>query len=146
MSISVIEKLNEEIKKCMKEKNQSRLDTVRMLKNKIMQVNARGEVSEDEAVKIFKNYAKSLADSIDVYRKSGKNETVTAIENEISIIREFLPPELNADELSSLCRSAIEKYGKEQNKFGMIMKEVMALSKGRADGAAVKQMVTELLK
>ncbi|GBR75131.1 uncharacterized conserved protein [Candidatus Termititenax aidoneus] len=143
--MSVVERLNDEIKTAMKEKNQRRLDVVRMLKAKILDVNARGEVGEAESVKLFRSYAKTLAETIDLAKKAGKNEIAATTEAELAIVKEFLPPELTAEQITAVVQDVIAELGKDKSKFGLLMKTVMAKLSGQADGAAVKDILNKLL-
>lgn len=143
--MSAIEKLNEEIKACMKAKNEVRLSVMRMLKNKILQVNARGEVTEEEATKLFRIYAKQLQETIDVAKPLGKVEMYTEAEAELAIVKEFLPPELSAEQIKATVEAVVAEIGKDKTKFGLIMKESVKRLGGQADGAVVKNLVNELL-
>lgn len=143
--MKAIEKLNEEIKSCMKSKNEVRLSVMRMLKNKILQVNARGEVSEEEATKLFRAYSKQLQETIDVARQNNKVEMYTEAEAELAIVKEFLPAELSPEQIKATITAVVNELGKDKTKFGLIMKESVKRLGGQADGAVVKNIVNELL-
>ena len=143
--MTIVEKLNNEIKTAMKEKNQRRLDVVRMLKSKILNVNARGEVSEAESLKLFRSYAKTLAETIDLAKKAGKNEVASETEAELVIVKEFLPPELTAEQITAAAQDAVKELGKDKSKFGLLMKTVLGRLGGQADGTIVKDVLNKLL-
>ena len=143
--MSIIEKLNNEIKTAMKEKNQQRLDVVRMLKAKILNVNARGEVSAEEGIKIIRSYAKQLNETLDIAQKTGKTELSTATEAELAIVKEFLPPELTAEQIKSVIQAVVNEIGKDKSKFGLLMKTSISKLGGQADGTVVKDILNELL-
>ena len=143
--MTAIERLNEEIKSCMKAKNEVRLSVMRMLKNKILQVNARGEVSEEEATKLFRIYGKQLQETIDVAKPLGKVEMYTEAEAELAIVKEFLPAELSAEQIKATVATVVAEMGKDKTKFGLIMKESVKRLGGQADGTIVKNLVNELL-
>ena len=143
--MTIIEKLNNEIKTAMKEKNQKRLDVIRMIKSKILNVNARGEVTEEEGIKIIRSYAKSLNETIDIAKKTGKNEVAAETEAELIIVKEFLPPELSAEQIESIIQGVVAEIGKDKTKFGLLMKTSMTKLGGQADGAVVKDILNKLL-
>ncbi|MDR1998210.1 MAG: GatB/YqeY domain-containing protein [Candidatus Margulisbacteria bacterium] len=143
--MTIIEKLNAEIKTAMKAKNQKRLDVVRMLKAKILNVNARGEVTEEEGLKIIRSYAKALNETIDIARKTGKTEVAAATEGELVIVKEFLPPELSAEQIEAAVQGVVAEVGKDKTKFGLLMKTALAKLGGQADGAVVKDILNKLL-
>jgi hypothetical protein len=143
--MKAIERLNEEIKNCMKAKNEVRLSVVRMLKNKILQVNARGEVTEEEATKLFRAYSKQLQETIDVARQNNKVEMYTEAEAELKIVKEFLPAEMSAEQIKAVVAGVVNEFGKDKTKFGLIMKESVKRLGGQADGSVVKDLVNSLL-
>ncbi len=63
--MKIIERINEGIKEAMKSKDQVRLSTLRMLKSKVMAVDARANLSDEEVVKIFKTYFGSLQEALE---------------------------------------------------------------------------------
>jgi len=143
--MTIIERLNNEIKTAMKEKNQKRLDTVRMMKSKILNVNARGEVTEEEGVKIIRTYAKSLNETIDIAQKTGKTDVVAETEAELAIVKEFLPPELSLEQIEAIINDVVTEIGKDKTKFGILMKTSLTKLGGQADGAVVKDILNKLL-
>ena len=143
--MTAIERLNAEIITCMKAKSEVRLSVMRMLKNKILQVNARGEVSEEEATKLFRIYAKQLQETIDVAKPLGKVEMYTEAEAELAIVKEFLPAELSAEQIKAVVTAVVAEVGKDKTKFGLIMKESVKRLGGQADGMIVKDLVNTLL-
>ena len=143
--MTIIEKLNDEIKTAMKEKNPQRLSVIRMLKSKILNVNARGDVSEEEGVKIIKAYAKSLKEAVDIAKSAGKSETAAEIEAELAIVKEYLPPEMSAEQIEAVISGVVAEIGKDKTKFGVLMKTAMTKLGGQADGAVVKDILNKLL-
>ncbi|GBR75701.1 hypothetical protein NO2_0351 [Candidatus Termititenax persephonae] len=143
--MSIVENLNAEIKTAMKEKNAKRLGVVRMLKSKILNVNARGEVSEAEAVKIIKTYAKSLQEAVALAKTAGRTDTAAEVEAELAIVKEYLPPELSAEQLEDVLQGVVSELGKDKAKFGLLMKTALGRLGGQADGALVKDMLNKLL-
>ncbi|MDR2431410.1 MAG: GatB/YqeY domain-containing protein [Candidatus Margulisbacteria bacterium] len=143
--MTIVERLNNEIKTALKAKNQRRLDVVRMLKAKILNVNARGEVTEDEGVKIIRGYAKQLNETLDIAGKTGKTELAAATEAELIIVKEFLPPELSAEQIESVVKAVAAEIGKDKTKFGLLMKTSLAKLGGQADGAVVRDILNKLL-
>ena len=145
--MSIVEKLNEEIKNCMKTKQEERLSVVRMLKSKILLVNARGDISDEEAVAIIRKYSKNLKETIAITKEQGRDEAAKEAESELAIVQEFLPPEMTEDQLKIIIQKAVSELGEGLTKadMGKVMKAVMPLCKG-ADGNAVKNIVSSLLK
>ena len=143
--MSLYDRLNEEIKISMKNKDNDRLNVLRMLKSKIMQVDTKGGLEESAMVKLVNSYAKSLKETIEQSQKLGKAEVQAATEKELTICQEFLPKVLNADETKALVASLIKKLGLTNRKeMGKIMKEIQASGQA-VDGTLVKSAVDALL-
>ena len=143
--MSVYDRLNEEIKTSMKNKDTDRLGVLRMLKSKIMQLDTKGGLEEAVMLKLISGYAKSLKETIEQNQKFGKLEQQAAVEKELAIVQEFLPKVLNADETKALVQSLIQSLGLTNRKeMGKIMKEIQASGKA-IDGTLVKAAVDVLL-
>ena len=142
----ILEKINEGMKIAMKAKEQFRLEVLRMMKSKILNVNARGEVPEPEVVKILQKYVKSLKETQTISEQHGKTEAADAAKKEIIVVSEFLPPEMTEEQLKAKIQEVVAALGPVTIKdMGRIMKECMTKIPG-VDGNAVKKVVGELLK
>jgi len=142
----LFEKINAQIKETMKAKDELRLSTLRMMKSKILYVNARGDLPEAEIIKIVNKYSKEIKESIEEFKKVGRNDDVAKSEKELVIVQEFLPKQLSADEIKGTVQQAIQETGASSMKeMGNVMKAVLAKHPG-IDGKTVSQLVRELLK
>jgi uncharacterized protein YqeY len=117
-----------------------------MMKSKILYVNARGDLTDDEIIKILIKYGKELKESIEEFKKVGKNEEAEQHEKELNIVSEFLPKQLSPEEIKSIVQNTIEELGATSIKdMGKVMKDVIAKHPG-VDGKIVNQFVREILK
>lgn len=107
--MGLLDKINDEMKQAMRNKDQIRLNTLRMLKSKILAVDARGNLSDSEIVTQFKTYSKNLKESAVDFQKANRPEMVDQLQKELAIVQEFLPQELSAEETESLVKNAIEE-------------------------------------
>ncbi|NQT29510.1 MAG: GatB/YqeY domain-containing protein [Candidatus Saganbacteria bacterium] len=138
--------INEELKKALKNRDALRLSALRMVKSKILYVNARGDLPDAEITKIIKKYSKELKESITEFKKVEKNEEAATHEKELAIVAEFLPPELSEDEVKKIVETAITETGATSIKeMGKVMKEVLA-KHPTIDGKTVSGLVREKLK
>ena len=139
-------KINQELKNALKNKNELRLSTLRMMKSKILYVNPKGDLPDMEILKILKKYAKTLKEAIEEFKKVERNEEVERHEKELAIVSEFLPKELSPEEIKTIVQQAIQAVRATSPKeMGKVMKEVLAKHPG-IDGKTVNQFVRELLK
>ena len=91
-------------------------------------------------------YAKQRRDSIEAYRKGGNEALATKEEAELAIIQQYLPAPISEEEVRRIVAAAIAKVDATSAKdMGAIMKIVMPILKGEADGAVVNRIVRELL-
>ncbi len=142
----LFEQINRDLQKAMKEKDSNRLAVLRMMKSKVLYVNARGDLPDAEVMKIINKYSKDLKESIEEFRKVGRPAEVQQHEKELAIVLEYLPRELSLEEIKALVQKAIAETGASSIKdMGKVMKEVLAQAPA-ADGKLVSQYVREVLK
>jgi len=138
-------RINKDIASAMKAKDTVRLETLRMMKSKILNVNARGDLPEKDLVKILQNYAKSLKESYEVMMQHGKTADAEKVKTEMAIISEYLPKMLSEEETKKLVEDTIKALGLTSMKeIGKIMKELAVRSD--VDAGLAKKYVSEILK
>lgn len=143
--MGLFETINEGIKESIRSKDLLRLETLRMLKSKILAVDARGALSESEVVKLFKTYSGNLHESLLISEQAGREEMVDKLKKEIAIVAEFLPKTPSLAETEALVRQAItETQAFSKKDLGIVMKKVMSLNP-HADGKLVKQCIDQQL-
>lgn len=142
------EKLLEDLKMSMKEKNEVRKNAVQMVRAAILQVEKdNGVTLEDEKiVQIIAKEVKKRKDSLDDYIKGGRQDIVAQVEEEISILSEYLPKQLSKEEIEKIVKEIIEQVGATSMKdMGKVMKEAKEKIGASADGKAINEVVKELL-
>jgi uncharacterized protein len=139
-------KINSDLSTAMKNKEAERLDVLRMMKSKVLNVNARGDLPDSEIIKILQKYAKSLKDAIEETKKVNRPEAVSKLESELKIVEGYLPKMMSETELREVIKGIIAEVGASSPKdMGKVMKGFMA--KGlSADGSMVSRIVSESLK
>ena len=146
MGEEMFSKINSDLQKALKEKNEMRLSVLRMMKSKILYVNARGDLPDAEILKILAKYGKELKETIEESKKVNRPESAAQAEKELTIVSEYLPKQLSDDEVKAAVAAAITETGAASAKeMGKVIKAVMAKFPG-VDGGKVNQFVRELLK
>lgn len=141
--MTLIEQINEGIKNAMKSREQLRLDTLRMLKSKILAVDARGNLPDADVVKLFKTYLGNLQEAIEQSKE--RPEAVAKLNGEIAIVQEFLPKALSMEETKKIVEQAIVDSGAKTKKdLGFVMKAVMKIN-STVDGKTAKDLASQLL-
>lgn len=143
--MTLVEKINDGIKEAMKARDQIRLDTLRMLKSKILTVDARGNLSDADVVKLFKTYAGNLQEALEQAHSINRPEAAEKLKSELAIVQEFLPKALSADETQKVVVQAIAESGAKTKKdLGLVMKSIMKINNS-VDGKLAKDLASQLL-
>lgn len=142
--MSLIDQIHTDLKEAMRAKDSVRLGTLRLvltaIKNKEKQVK-RG-LEEKEVLQIISNQIKQRRDSIEQYRKGGRDDLVSKEEQELAILKGYMPEQLSEKELEKLVDATIQEVGATSVKeLGKVMKAIMPKVAGRADGKIVNQIV-----
>ena len=146
--MSIKDRLREDMKTAMKEKDQITLSTTRMMisaiKNKEIEVGR--ELDEKEIAGVLAKAAKQRHESAKQYREAGREELAEQEEAEIKALDKYLPKPLTQDEVENLVKEAIGKSGASSMKdMGKVMGVLIPQVQGRADGAQVNAIVKKLL-
>jgi len=95
---------------------------------------------------VLKSEAKKRKESIELYIKGKRDDLAKKEEEELAVLKEYLPAELSDQEIQEIVVQAIESVKPEGIKdFGKVMSEAMRLCGGKADGAVVGKLVKEKL-
>lgn len=143
--MTIFEQINEGIKDAMRNRNQLRLDALRMLKSKILTVDARGTIPDADVLKLFKTYYGNLQEALEQAQAANRPEMVEKLKGEITVVQEFLPKALSPDETRKLVEQAIVDSGAKTKKdVGFVMKALMKLNSS-VDGKLAKDLASQLL-
>lgn len=143
--MTIIEQINEGIKEAMRSRDQIRLATLRMLKSKILAVDARANLPDSEVVKLFKTYYGSLQEALEQAESVSRPDIAEPLKRELQIIQEFLPKTPSREETKAIVIQAIAESGaKTKKELGLVMKAVMKLNNA-VDGKLAKDLASGLL-
>ncbi|HDG61765.1 MAG TPA: GatB/YqeY domain-containing protein [Thermotoga sp.] len=142
------ERIMNDLKKAMKERNEVKVRTLRMVIASIKnwEVENTKEIDDDGMITVLTKEAKRRKEAIEEYRKAGREDLVRAEEEELKIIESYLPERMSEEEIKELVLKTIEEVKATSPKdLGKIMKVIMPKVKGRADGKLVNEMVRKIL-
>lgn len=143
------EKLMEDLKNSMKEKNVIRKNVIQMVRAAILQIEKdKGiEVDDNKILEIIAKEVKTRNDSLEDFRKGGREDLVEQAKQEIAILSEYLPKQLSREELKEKIQNIINELGANSIKeMGAVMKEAKAQIGTAADGKSINEVVRELLQ
>ena len=148
--MSLKEKLTEDMKAAMKakEEGKQRLSVIRMVRGAIRQQEIDGKVELDDegVIAVISKEVKQRRDSIEEFKKGGREDLVAQNEADVAILMEYLPQQLSEEEVRKIVREAVAESGAtSQKEMGKVMKVLMPKVKGRADGKLVNNLVREIL-
>ncbi len=143
--MAIIDQLNEGIKEAMRSRDQIRLGVLRMLKSKILAVDARATLPDPEVIKLFKTYYGNLQEALEQAEAAGRRDISEPLKSELKVIQEFLPKTLSPEATRALVIQAIAESGAKTKKdLGLVMKAVMKLNSS-VEGKLAKELASELL-
>lgn len=143
--MKLIEKINEGIKESMRSRDQVRLDVLRMLKSKILTVDARGNLPDEDVIKLFKTYFGNLQEAFEQAQTLNRPEAAQQLKNELDIVQEFLPKGLSLEETKKVVEQAIAESGTTTKKgLGIVMKHIKQINPA-VDGKLAKEIAEQLL-
>ncbi len=144
--MTLAQRLQAELTSAIRSQDELRRDTLRMAVAAAYNAEktARRPLRDDELVGVLAREVKTRRESIDAYRKAGRDDLAAREEREVAVLTEFLPRPLEEDELRDLVREAIEEVGaRSARDLGRVMSVLSPRTKGRADGRQVSALVAQ---
>jgi len=143
------EKIQSDLAGAMRSKEPLRLSVLRMMKSAVKnkEVDKMKSLEEAEVIGVLTTLVKQRKDSVEQFRKGGREELAQKEEAEIKIIEEYLPAAASEDEIRRAIEEAVQETGAASMKdMGKVMKATMVRLAGKtADGSRISQLVREKL-
>ena len=143
------EKVQADMYTAMKSGDKEKANTLRNVLSKLKdkQIEKREALASEEEIKILQTLVKQRKESIELYKKGGRNELVSIEKQEMEIINSYLPKMMSDDSIKNIVKSVIESSGaNSMADMGKVMPEVMKQGKGLIDGKTAQKLVSEMLK
>ena len=142
------EKLLQDFKEARKEKNELKKNTIMMVRAAILQIekDTQKELNDDAILEILAKEIKKRKDSLEDIEKSGREDLIKQVNDEMAIIKAYLPKELSLEELEKIIEEVIAETGATSMKdMGKVMQAAKAKTAGRADNKVINEIVKEKL-
>ena len=146
--MTLIEELEADVKDAMRAGDAARRDALRLIiaSLKSAEKDLLRPLSEEEELQVLQRERKKRIEAAEAFRGGGREEQAAKEEAELAVLEEFMPEPLTEEELERILDDAIAENGATSMRdMGRVMKDVMPQIAGRADGAAVSQMLREKL-
>ena len=148
--MAIKDRLSNDLKDAMRQRDALRRDTIRLLLSAIgyEEKAKRTDALEDDAVmQVLSKQAQQRRDSIEAYQKGNRSDLVAREEAELAIVTEYLPQPLTAEEIADIVQSAVaELNASGPQDMGKVMGKVMPQVRARADGKQVSALVNQTLR
>lgn len=136
-------KLNNDLKFAMKNKDTLRLNTIRFVKKYIQEletsVGHNGEATDAEVLKIISKLVKQGKDAAEQYKSAGRMDLYDEEMAQVAILEEYLPKQLSEEEISIEIDKVMTETG--STNMGVLMKELNVRLSGRADGKTISKIL-----
>lgn len=142
------EKLLEDLKVSMRDKNVVRKNTVQMIRAGILQIekDTGYEVDDAKIIDIIAKEMKKKKDAMADFERAERQDLIDQTNEEMKVLEEYLPKQLSKEEIKEIVSKVITKVGATSMKdMGIVMKEAKAEIGARADGKTINEVVKELL-
>jgi uncharacterized protein YqeY len=148
-SLTLKERIKNDIKEAMRSKDTAKRDTLRNIQAGIKQieVDERRDVSDSDVEAIMMKYLKQREDAKTQFADAGRDDLVAKEEAEITIVKSYLPEPMNDEELEAILKEIIADTGAQSMKdMGKVMGAAKVKVGSRADGGRINQIVKQLLQ
>ena len=147
--MSLEEKIAEDYKQAMKDKNAVKVSVLSFLRSQLkyaMIEKKADKISDADAVAVIKKQVKQRQDSIAQFGQGGRTDLVEKETAELAILKSYLPEEMSDEDLKKIIAQAIKESGASGAKdMGKVMKAVLAKVAGKADSKKTSDLVKESL-
>lgn len=148
--MALFEKVNEDIKTAMKERDKVALDTLRNIKKVFLEaktaLGANDTLEDADALKMIQKLAKQGKESAQTYIDAGRQDLADAELAQVSVIERYLPEQLSEAEIEKMVKTIIDQTGAASMKdMGKVMGMANKQLAGKADGKTISGIVKKLL-
>ncbi|MFS0822651.1 GatB/YqeY domain-containing protein [Bacillus sp. 1P02SD] len=147
--MSLLERLNNDMKTAMKNKEKDRLSVIRMVKAALQNEGIKlgtSELTEEAELTVLTRELKQRKDSLREFSNAGREDLVNKIQNEIEILEVYLPEQLSEEDLVEIVKETVQEVNASSKAdMGKVMAAIMPKVKGKADGGLVNKLVQQQL-
>jgi uncharacterized protein YqeY len=147
--MSLFDKINEDIKSAMKEKDPNKLLALRAVKSELLLAKTKetgSVINEADEIKIMQKLIKQRKDSAEIYKQQNRNDLAEKELNEVGYLEVYLPKQMSDDELETILKAIIAQLGvTSPTEMGKVMGIATKQLAGKADNKTVSAKIKELL-
>jgi uncharacterized protein len=146
--MSLAEQLQDDLKDAMRSGDTNRRDTIRLALSaaRNARIAAGKELDDSDMLAVLTREAKQRQESIEEFRKAGRQDLVDKESSELEVLQGYLPEQLSREDIVEAAQRIVGETGASGMKdIGKVMPVLMKELRGRADGKVVNEVVRELL-
>ena len=146
--MSLKDKLMDDLKTAMKDKDTVRKNAVQMVRAAVLQVEKDNKLTLDDegVIEVVAKEVKKRKDVLPEYEKSGRQDLIDELTREIEVLMVYLPQQMSEEEIEALVIDAIaQTEAKSMKDIGKVMAVIMPKTKGKADGKVINNFVKKHL-
>jgi len=145
---AIKQKLNDDLKKAIKDRDKLKCSTIRLLIAAIQnaEIAKRTPLEEADLLGIIAKEVRQHKESIDAFKQGNRQDLIDKEEAELAILQRYLPEQISREEVIAVARKVIDEVGAQGPRDkGKVMSQLIPRLKGKADGREINSVVTELL-
>lgn len=142
--MNLVEELKKDMIEAMKAKDKERLTVIRMVKAALdkEKIDKKVEINDDLLIDVVNKQIKMRNDSIEEFKKAGRNDLVEQVKEELKVLIKYLPPQLELEEVEEIITNAVTSLNATTMRdMGKVMQEVSPKLKGRFDMKKVSEII-----
>jgi uncharacterized protein len=147
--LSLLDKLNQDMKQAMRNKDKDTLSVIRMVKASLQNElfkSGSNSLSVDDELTVLNRELKQRKDSLQEFLNANREDLAEKVKAEIAVLQVYMPKQLSDEELLTIIKETIAETGASSKAdFGKVMGALMPKVKGKSDGALVNQLVKQQL-
>lgn len=145
----VTRKIQEDLKTAVKARDKVRTSALRMLITSLKnaELEEREELTQEQEIAVLGSYARRCRESLSEFERGGRDDLVAQGKAELAVVMSYLPEQLSDEDIRSEALKIIKDTGAEGPRdMGKVMGLLMSRLKGKADGASVRKVVSDILE
>ena len=145
-----LEKINQDLKAAIKEKNKQKLEAIRAIKSELLLLKTKeghsDEITEAEGLKVIQKMIKQRKESAELYKANGRDDLAEKELEQVKYLEAYLPEQLSAEQLVAELKKIIAEVGAQSIRdMGKVMKVATQKFAGSADNKTIADLVKKLL-
>ncbi|HHW36888.1 MAG TPA: GatB/YqeY domain-containing protein [Bacillales bacterium] len=146
--MSLLERLTDDMKQAMRDKDKEKLSVIRMVKAALQNeaIKLGHDLSDEEELTVLNRELKQRKDSLLEFENAGRSDLADKLKAEIEILMIYMPEQLTEEEVEEIVKQTIsETNARVKAEMGKVMGAIMPKVKGKADGTLVNRLVLKHL-